>query len=52
MSDEIPEFDKLKEIPMREIRAHEAHEFTPWLKNNISALGKALNLDLRVTESA
>lgn len=43
---EDPKFGKLKEVPMRDIWAHEAREFTPWLKRNIGALGNALDLDL------
>ena len=43
---EDPKFGELKEVSMRKIWPHEAHKFTPWLKRNIGALGKALGLDL------
>lgn len=43
---EDPKFGELKEVPMRDIWAHEAHKFTPWLERNIGALGNALDLDL------
>ena len=43
---EDPKFGELKEVPMRDIWAHEAHKFTPWLKRNIGALGNALDLNL------
>ena len=43
---ENPKFGELKEVPMRDIWAHEADNFTPWLKRNIGALGNALDLDL------
>ena len=43
---EDPKFGELKEVPMRDIWAHETRKFTPWLKRNIGALGKALDLDL------
>ena len=45
MSDD-PKFGELKEVPMRDIWTHEAHQFTPWLERNIGALGNALDLDL------
>ena len=43
---EDPEFGELEEVPMRDIWAHEARKFTPWLERNIGALGNALGLDL------
>lgn len=51
MSDNEPKFGELKEVPMREVWAHEAHDFTPWLAKNINALGDALELSLRVKET-
>ena len=47
---EDPKFGELKEVPMRDIWAHEAHKFTPWLERNIGALGNALDLDLCSTQ--
>ncbi len=46
MTDEKNKFGELKILNMRDAWKHEAHDFTPWLKDNISELGKALGLDL------
>lgn len=52
MSDnDEPKFGELKEIPIREVWAHEAYDFTPWLADNIGALGDALGLSLRVKQT-
>lgn len=37
---------KLREVELREVWAHEAQEFTPWLAKNPEELGEALGLDL------
>ena len=42
-------FGELRRIPLREIWSHEASDFTPWLAENIEALGEALGLDLELT---
>ena len=44
MSDK--KFGDLKKLNMREAWSHEAHEFTPWLHDNIGALGEALGMTL------
>ena len=41
----------LKRIDAREAWAHEAHEFTPWLRENISLLGEKLGMDFEVVDS-
>ncbi len=46
MTDKKNKFGELKILNMRDAWKHEAHDFTPWLKDNISELGKALGLDL------
>lgn len=42
-------FGELRRIPLREMWQHEANDFTPWLAENIEALGEALGLDLELT---
>ena len=51
MSDKEPKFGKLNEMQMRDIWAHEAYNFTPWLAKNIHALGEALGLSLRAKQT-
>lgn len=45
---EKPELGSLELIPLREYWEHEAHQFTPWLADNIDQLGEALGLNLEV----
>src|SRR3972149_9012953 len=47
----MQELGKLQRIDAREVWKHEAQEFTPWLKENISLLGAALGLDLDLVEA-
>ena len=43
-------FGTIKQITLRDIWPHEASDFTPWLANNISELGKTLGLELEEIE--
>lgn len=36
----------IKDVDVREVWPHEAHNFTPWLARNLGRLGQALHLDL------
>ena len=47
----MAELGKLTRIDAREVWSHEAHDFTPWLHENIELLGEALGLDLDLGES-
>lgn len=42
----VQELGKLEKVPVRDVWEHEAHDFTPWLAENLSELGEALGLDL------
>lgn len=47
----IPNLGRLEVVPLREVWAHEAHEFTPWLLNNPDVLGEILGMDLELTRA-
>lgn len=42
-------FDRLVDLPLREAWKHEAHEFTPWLAENIDHLSDAIGIPLELT---
>jgi len=42
----VAEVGRLVRVPLREVWAHEAHDFTRWLQDNIDVLNGALGLDL------
>ena len=47
----MQELGTLERIDARKVWTHEAHDFTPWLKEHIDLLGEALGLDLDLVES-
>ena len=40
------EFGELKDVTLREAWGHEAHDFTPWLANNMERLSKAIGVQM------
>lgn len=42
----MPDFGELRNLDLREVWPNEATSFTPWLADNIAALGKAIGLEL------
>ncbi|WP_172330329.1 hypothetical protein [Mangrovicoccus sp. HB161399] len=42
-------FGSLREVPLRDAWAHEAHAFTPWLAQNIDHLAEAVGIPLELT---
>lgn len=47
----VPQLSRLTPMEVREVWAHEAHVFTPWLLENADHLAEALGIDLQLTES-
>lgn len=44
------EFETVEKVDPRSIWNHEAHDFTPWLADNINRLGDAIGIELEVVE--
>ena len=42
---------KIERVDLREAWPNEAQHFTPWLAENLSALGEALGMDLELQET-
>ena len=42
------EFARFRSVQLRDIWPHEAHDFTPWLAENLVFLAEALGLDLEL----
>lgn len=43
------EFGRLDDLPLRRAWSHEAHEFTPWLAENIGHISQAVGIPLELT---
>ncbi len=41
-------FGKIKRLNIRDIWQHEAHDFTPWLAENLDKLGESVGMDLEL----
>lgn len=46
-----PALSRLTALDPRQIWAHEAHDFTPWLLDNADALGTALGIEIELSSS-
>ena len=42
----LPVLGRLTPVPPREVWPHKAHNFTPWLLNNVDVLSDLLGMDL------
>jgi hypothetical protein len=46
MTFEVPALGRLTPVPARQVWPHEAHDFTPWLLQNVDVLSDLLGMDL------
>jgi hypothetical protein len=46
MTSHMPQLSRLTPVPPREVWAHEAQHFTPWLLQNADVLSDLLGMDL------
>jgi hypothetical protein len=47
----MPDFGTLRNVDLRQIWPHEASIFTPWLAENLEALGEAVGMELELTDT-
>ena len=42
----IPNIGRLQSVPLRQVWKHEAHDFTPWLQENLDVLSEAVGFSI------
>ena len=47
----MPKLGRLEKVDLRSVWEHEAHDFTPWLRDNIVLLAEAVGLELDLVET-